>query len=112
MGGLAPDTKRALTHIFDYVLSQIRFGRPDHQTAAQNLPGQFYQATTPASANTEFSVPHFFAGTAPYLLIPVLPLDVVNGQIVPLKVTRAADTQRVYLSSSATSAPVAFYLEG
>src|SRR5512147_718687 len=112
MGGLPPDAKRVLTNIFDYLLKTIRFGRPDHKTASVNLAGQFYQATTPAVANTEFTVPHYFAGTAPYLLIPVLPLDTVNAQLVPLTVTRAADTNRVYLSSSATSAAICFFLEG
>ena len=112
LGGLDTNTKRALIGIFDYLLkNNLRVGRPDADTPSVNLAGHFYTATTPASANAEFTIPHRF-NAAPYLLIPVLPLDGVNTEIVPLKVTRAADASRLYLSSSATSTPICVYVEG
>ena len=105
------NTRRILNTIFKYILKDIRFGRSESGEASTNLGGGFFTATTPSVANTEFTVPHSF-GRAPYLLVPVVPLDAVNSQIVPLKITRAADASRIYLSSSSTSAVVFFFLEG
>lgn len=99
--------------IFTALLKDLRFGHPtgDVPDPLLNFGGGFFHATTDATANTEFSIPHGF-GRVPYLLYPVLPLDVVNAQIVPLKVTRAADDKRIYLSSSAESAAVTVAVEG
>lgn len=111
-GGLDANVKRALKQIFDYVLKGgLRFGRPDDETASENFTAAFYESTTHAVANTEFSIEHGF-GRTPYLVMPVLPLDTPDAQIVPLKVTQAADSKRIYLSSSATSAAIRLYVEG
>ena len=113
IGGLAAEIKLALTRIFEHVLDHgIVIGRASDQTASVNLAGHFYWVTTPAVADTEFTVAHRFQASAPYLLMQVLPLDAVGSQIVPLKVTRVADTNRVYLSSSTASAPICIYVEG
>lgn len=109
-GGLDSTLRRALRAIFDYVLRNLRFGRYEASKPSENFQAYFYTATTDAVANTEFSIAHSL-GRTPYLLIPVLPLDVVNAQIVPLKVTKAADAQRVYLSSSTTSAVIHVLIE-
>lgn len=106
-GGL----KSVLKRVFDYVLAEVRFGRPDDQGKSENFYGHFYWGTTPASAGTEFTIAHG-KGRTPYLLIPVLPLDTVGNQLVPLEVTRAADATRVYLKSTATSAPFVVMIEG
>lgn len=103
IAGLPADAKRSLKLAFEYVLDNLRFGRPEVDERAENGQHYFFEGTTPAVANTEFSIAHGMAA-APYLLIPVLPLDVVNAQIVRLKVTRAADVERIYLSSPDTSA--------
>jgi hypothetical protein len=112
IGGLEAGTKKAIKAAFDYVLKGgLRFGRPEDATASENFTAAFYEATTDAVANTEFSIAHGF-GRAPYLVIPVLPLDTPDARIVPLKVTQAADTKRIYLSSSETSAAIRLYVEG
>lgn len=111
-GGLDANVKRALKQIFDYVLKGgLRFGRPESGTASENFTAAFYEATTHSVANTEITIEHGF-GRAPYLVIPVLPLDTPDAQIVPLKVTQAADSKRIYLSSSETSAVIRLYVEG
>ena len=48
-----------------------------------------------------------------YLVMPVIPLDLVGARSIPLTVTRAADDQRVYLKTEAgsTSAPFSLYVE-
>lgn len=111
-GGLDGKTKKALKLIFDYVLKGgLRFGRPDTATASENFTAAFYEATTDSVADTEFSIEHGF-GRVPYMVIPVLPLDTPDARIVPLTVTQAADSKRIYLSSSETSAAIRLYVEG
>lgn len=110
LGGTDPNTKRSLTQVFDYVLSNLRLGRPTDRGSSENLRAYFYTATTPAVASQEFSIRHGL-GAAPYLAVPVLPLD-VGARTVPLLVTRAPDAERIYLSSSETNAPVCLLVEG
>ena len=111
IGPLQSDLRKSLTAIFDYVLKNWRFGRPGDQVPAENFKGVFLQATTPAVANTEFSIEHGLE-TAPYLVIPVLDLNVINSRAVDLTVTRAADSRRVYFSSTVTGAAITVFVEG
>ena len=112
LAGMADkDTKRILKRVFEYVLTDIRLGRPEDGERAKNFPGGFYDATTPTTPGNEFIVAHDF-GRPPYLLIPVLPVGVVGATLVPLTVTRAADATNIYLSSSEADAAVTVYLEG
>ena len=110
LGGLPPELKKAQTEIFRYVLPNGRFGPVSHQTKSENFSAVYVASTTAAVANTEFSIVHGL-GRTPYLVIPVLPLDVVGGTVVRLQVSRAADASRVYLRSPDTSAVIALYLE-
>ena len=113
-GKLAPFAgaqKSALTSIFDYVLKDIRFGRCDPGGGIQNLPLYGLEGRTHATPDSEFSIAHGL-GRAPYLLIPVLALGTVNQELVPLKVTRVADAERIYLSSSVADAPFRIVVEG
>ena len=81
------------------------------QRRSVNLRGHLYgPITTPAVANTEFSVAHQF-GATPYLVMPVLPNE-TDAQLVPLTWTRAWDAKRIYLSSPITSARIFLYVEG
>lgn len=109
-GGLDAAIKSALKKIFDYVLKNVRFGRPGHQDSSENFSGSFVEGTTHAVANTEFSIEHG-RDTAPYLAIPVLDLNTVGSRIPPLQVTQAADGRRIYLSSSETDVAISLYLE-
>jgi hypothetical protein len=116
-----PGTQRVLKSLFRYLLGgAIRFGRATSgdaqsqastQVAAKALGGGFYHTTTPSVANQEFALSHSF-GHAPYLLIPLVPLDQAGAAIVRLTVSRPADASNVYLKSPETSQPIYVYLEG
>lgn len=111
LGGVKAELKAALNAVFEYVLTNLRFGHATPGTRAENFQLYAVEGTTHDTADTEFSIAHGL-GAAPYLLIPVLPLDTVNAEIVPLRVTRAADAQRIYLASSVEGAPIRVLLEG
>lgn len=103
-----------LIRIFRDVMTNLRFGHPsgEQPDPSTNFGAGYFEGTTPAIANMEFSIDISRFGRAPYLIVPVLPLDQVGAQIVPLKVTRAADNKRVYLSSSVVSAAITVLVEG
>ncbi len=107
-GGLDPDLRRVLKQIFEYVLGNLRLGQPINQERAENLQAYFYDVVTPATPGTEFSIAHNL-GIAPYLLLPV---QSVNAQLVPLRVTKLADANRIYLSSTVASAAITILVEG
>lgn len=111
LAGLPADQKRNLRWAFQHVLQDFRLGRPEADSRAENVQAYYFAGTTHATPNTEFSLEHGL-GRAPYLLVPVLSLQDVNAQIVPLTVTRAADSRRIYLSSSVASAPFTVLVEG
>ena len=94
---------------FYEVLDNFALGVTDDE---RTINGRFYRftSTTPASSNTEFVIRHAI-GVAPIQLIPVLTLNTVGAQIVPLKVSRAADATNVYLESTSTSAVFSVLLE-
>ncbi len=113
LNGIPPELRPTFTEIFTDVLTNLRFGHPtgDARDPALNFGAGFFAGTTAAVANTEFSIAHNF-GRVPYLLVPVLPLDQIGSQLVPLRVTKAADARRVYLSSSVQNAAFTVYVEG
>lgn len=110
LGAFDGAQKSALDTIFTYVLSNLRWGLNGNAKRAENA--QLYQcdATTPSVANTEFSIAHGLA-SAPRLVVPVLDVTQTGNQFVPLTVTRPADSKRIYLKSSSTSAPVTLFVE-
>lgn len=104
---LEASLKKALDPAFEHVLNDLLLGTA---TKAANFRWVKVSSTTHADAGTEFSVAHGL-GVVPTWLIPVLPLDQVNGQLVPLTVSRAPDAQRVYLTSTSTGAVFTMFLE-
>ena len=113
LNALPPDVRIVFTRIFRALVRDIRLGHstgtpPDPST---NMGAAFYSATTPAVANTEFTVAHQF-GRVPYLAVPVLRLDTVGSQLARLAVNRAADATRLYLTCPDTSVPVTLLVEG
>lgn len=107
LNNLPADQRTVFTLIFDEVLRQFRLGT---DRKAENLAWFEMESTTAAVANTEFSVLHGMSA-APTRFIPSLKLDVVNSQIVPLTVSRAADARRAYFKSSSTSAVFSGHFE-
>lgn len=110
LAGFPADQRKALQLAFEYVLTNLRLGQPDPSTRAENLQLYYFPGQTPAVANTEFTIVHGLA-SVPYNMIAVLPPRIVGAQMVPLIVTRAADKNRIYLSSSMTNAPIMIALE-
>jgi hypothetical protein len=104
LGSLPPDHKKALVSAFRYLLNNLSWSRLD-RGRAQNAQIYYVSGTTSTAANVEFSVAHGLGSTPSYVL-PVLPLDEVGAQMVPLQVSRAADDRRVYLKSSSTNAAI------
>lgn len=98
--------KTSLQNAFSYVLNNLTFGAVEHQTRAKNFQAYYLTGTTSSNASTEFSIAHGL-GSAPSVLIPVVALNQVGAQLVPLQISRAADDKRVYLKSSSTSAAFA-----
>ena len=111
LGGIDRNTRRALRAVFDYVLSNLRVGRPTVGRREGNLQLYAIEGTTASVADTEFSIAHGL-NTPPYLAFQVLSLQSEGSRMVRLRVTRVADSQRVYLSSPDTDAPVTLLIEG
>jgi hypothetical protein len=113
INGLPVAMRPLFFQIFRTILRDLRFGHPTFEASdpCENFGAGFFHGTTAAVADTEFSIAHGF-GRVPYLVIPVLPLDTVGAQIVPLTVTRVADDKRLYFSSPTQSASVSVYVEG
>lgn len=113
INGLPAELRPVFLEIFTEILTQLRFGHPkgEQPDACQNFAAGFFDVTSAAIAGKQFTFTHGF-GHAPYLAIPVLPLDVEGAQIVPVTVDRVADDGRVYLTSTATNVPLTFYVEG
>lgn len=110
LSSLPTDQRTVLVRVFDYILGNLRFGVRDNQERAENFQLYRFDAVTSSVANTEFEIAHGMA-QAPYLLMPILPVDSSGGQMVRLKVTRAADSQRIYLSSADTGASISVMVE-
>jgi hypothetical protein len=111
LAGLPDAVKRIMQGVFKYILKDIRFGRCVAGDPSQNMGGGFFTGTTASVANVEFTIAHSF-GRTPYLCIPVLPLNTVNAKIVRLRVTRAADANRMYFDSPDVDSAVYLYVEG
>lgn len=103
----------AMLRLFRALLRDLRFGHPsgDALDPAMNFGGAFLHGTTPAIVGTELTLPHSF-GRTPYLAMPVLLLDAVGSRVVPLTVSRVADSKRIYVTSTIASAPISVYCEG
>ena len=104
VNGIQDDRTRAnLNLAFEEVVRNFSIGPIEDMTRAVNGQSYFFQATTSSVANTEFTI-HHGQGQTPLWVRPILPLDAVNAQSVPLVVSRAADAQRIYLKSTSTGA--------
>ena len=112
LSGFDTALKTALNSIFEYVLGNLRLGRPTTtgNNRAENLQWYYYEARTHAVANTEFSIAHGLA-RAPYAVIPFLNPQLEGATLPTLAIPRVADARRVYFSSPTTDVAFSFYLE-
>jgi len=104
---LEANIKKALQPAFDHALDDFILGGA---TKAANFRWVKVSSTTHADANTEFSIVHGL-GTIPTWIVPVVRLDDVNSQLVPLTVTKASDAMRIYLKSPSTGAAFTVFVE-
>lgn len=111
LASLGAAAQGVLTRVFEYVLSNLKFGPPTHKKRASNFQIYCLQATSPATPGEEFSIEHGLA-SAPYLLFPALDLRQEFGGSVNVTPTRPSDEKRVYLSCTVANAPITVYVEG
>ena len=104
LGSFEGAQKNSLNNILTYVLNNLSFAKLDRGRAT-NAQMYYISGTTSSNASVEFSIAHGLT-SAPSYLIPVMSLDEVGAQMVPLQVSRAADDKRVYLKSSSTGAAI------
>lgn len=104
------DTKKACIEAHRYVLGNLTLGAPEDARRSKNFQWYWFSGTTSSIASQEFSIAHGL-GRVPTVIIPVLPLANVGARLVDLQVTRAADMNRIYLSSPSTSAAVTILVE-
>lgn len=107
---LPVETRGPVGQAIKYLADNWRLGQPDEGRRATNAQWYLRTSTTAAVANVEFSIAHGLS-QKPTALYPVLFCDQVGSQIVPLKLTRAADNNRIYLSSPSTSAVFSVFIE-
>lgn len=111
LGSLEDSVKKVMVQVFRALVPNQRFGSVEHQSKSENFQAYYLVSTTAASTGTEFSIAHGLA-RAPYLAMLVLPLDSTGLETVRLRVTRAADAQRLYFQSpDSTSAVFALLTE-
>lgn len=96
--------KSGLLNAFTYTYGNLSIGASDRGKAG-NFLLYYISGRTSSNANEEFSIAHGLEST-PNVLIPVMKLNEVNANLVPLSVSRAADGRRVYLKSPSTSAAI------
>jgi hypothetical protein len=115
LSALPVEQRVAVIAAFDYICANLKAGRanPGETQPVRQSNFQWYplSATTPSTPDEEFIVPHGLPFT-PYNLIPCLPLTTTGMSLIPLTVTRPADSRNVYLSSSVGDADVTFFVEG
>jgi len=106
-------SRRILTEIVEQIAGRggVQVGAPSNRARAKNLSGYYIDGTTSTTANQEFSIAHGL-GRAPYVALPAMGLNSTGTQMVRLRVTRQADSQRVYLASPDVGAPVTLIVEG
>jgi hypothetical protein len=110
MAGLNRDIRWVFKGVFEYLLSNLRFGRLVDGDRAENHQLYYYTATTD-SAGGEFTIQHKL-GVAPYMLLPVLNLQAEGDKLVPLEVSQVADAKRIYLKSTVNDAEITIAVEG
>ena len=105
LNALPSEVKTPIVAAFTYVLDALAFGPVADGKRAGNFQIYWFSGTTHATANQEFSIRHGL-NVVPQYVLPILALDAVNSQLVPLGVSRAADAERIYLTSSSTNAAI------
>lgn len=108
---LPAEMKRVLIAFTREAFTTLRFGAPSSSAVAcENLGGHLVPYVTSSVANQEVAVAHQL-GRIPRLLLPCLPLNVVNATLPVITITRAADATYLFLKSATTTASGWLYVE-
>lgn len=105
-----PTTQKAVLQIVEHLGGTLAFGAVDPMKKKATNFQMFHQPSTTAASTGEFTIAHGM-DTVPQIAIPVLDLSQVGAKIVPLEVTRVADSRRLYLKSTSTGAVFSLLVE-
>lgn len=103
-----PLTRSLMVEIVEE-LNRLTFGAVDAQRKVTNF-ALYHQPSTTGTSTSEFSFRHGMDRT-PHLAIPVLDLTQPGATLVPLEVTKAADSGRIFLKCSSTGRPFSLLVE-
>lgn len=107
VNALPEELRYPIRSAFYYLMDNWRLG---DGARAENASWYAIESTTASVANTEFAVKHNI-GAVPGRFIPVMRLNEMGNQLVPLTVSRAADATYCYFKSASTSAVFSGFLE-
>lgn len=111
LNAVPKEFRPVLIEIVRELARNLRFGVPgDASAAAENFGGHLVPLTTSSVSAREVPVAHSL-NRVPRLAVPVLDLSLVNATLPVLTVTRAADSDFLYVSSATTSARTTLYVE-
>lgn len=115
LGGVPAELKTPLHKVVEYIFDRtMAFGpisATDPRTATTNFAGRYLRVTTSGTANQEFTVAHGL-GRTPNVCWQVGHPRVVNSRFLgDLTFARAADDNRIYMTSASTGATFFLYCE-
>lgn len=107
-----PDTttRTVLLTVFEHLMGNMTVGAVDPNNKKATNFQWYHQPSTTATSTSEFSIVHGMDRT-PQIAIPTLDLSQPGAKIVPLTVTKAADSRRIYLRSDSTNAVFSLLVE-
>ena len=106
-----PATREIMVRLVEYLGPNLTIGAVDPMNKKATNFQMYHQASTTAAASTSgFTIAHGMDRT-PQVAILTLDLSQPGAKIVPLEVTRSADSRRIYLRSDSTSALFSLLVE-
>lgn len=104
-------TRGIMIRFAEYLAGNLTFGAIDPDSPkAKNFQSYHVTSTTAAASTSEFTIAHGM-DRAPQIAFLTLDLSQPGAKIVPIEVTRAADSRRLYLRSTSTGCLVSFLVE-
>jgi hypothetical protein len=104
-----PATRSIMVQFVEQAFGNLTFGAVDPTNKKATNFQMYHQPSTTATSTSEFTIVHNM-DRAPQIAIPVLDLSQPGAKIVPLEVTRAADSRRIYVKTPAGSTNAVFSL--
>jgi hypothetical protein len=108
LGPLPDRERRTLRPVLDHALTTLSIGATTGKSA--NFSWVIRTGTTNSTSGDEFSIEHGL-GQAPTWVLPVLDVASTGSALVPLTVSRAADSRRLYFTSTSTNVAFTIVVE-